>query len=95
MSDSIYEINKNLIDQFGRDLSSGLPNFRLVKTTGQTEKRYLEHNVFSSDGNIYLRTDKGVEEVPKYEAIFDDMWVLEHIEPTIGNPYLECVTKLS
>lgn len=93
MSD-IYDINKKLIEKYGRDQVQNLPKFRVVWSSSQYEKRYGEYEIFS-DAGIYLRTDKGVEEVPKYLPEYPDMWVLEELRPTAGNPYLEMVVKFS
>lgn len=82
-----------LKDNYGLDANTGQPNFRIF-TTKQTEKRYEEFNIFTDNG-IFLRTEKGVNEVEKYPAEFDNLWVLERLIPTIGNPYLEQVAKLS
>lgn len=94
MSDSIYDINRRLIDKYGRDVVTNEPKFRVVWSTTQLEKRYGEFEIFT-EGGIYLRTEKGVSEEPKYLPEFPDMWVLEQIMDTAGNPYLEMVVKFS
>ena len=48
----------------------------LGQVTHQTEKRMGEFNIFY--GSIYLRTEKGLKEVPKYP--YDrDRWILEKL----------------
>lgn len=95
MSESIYDLNRQLINEYGRDISNNLPKFRIVWTSTQKEKRYEEFAVFDESGNHYLRTETGVHEVDKYGPTQQDMWVLERLLPTAGNPYLEMVTKYS
>lgn len=90
--ETVEEINNRLVDVYGRDINNGLPKFRIVWSTDQREKRYGEFEVW--DGDRYLRTEKGVSEVQKYGE-FPNMWVLERLEPTVGNPYVEMVTNYS
>tara|TARA_R110000868_G_scaffold16913_7_gene74964 strand:- start:928 stop:1479 length:552 start_codon:yes stop_codon:yes gene_type:complete len=94
MSDSIYDINHRLIEKYGRDIATNEPRFRVVWTSTQLEKRYGEFEVFS-EGGIFLREEKGVREEPKYLPEYPDMWVLEQLVETAGNPYLEMVVKWS
>lgn len=93
--EDIESLNKKLVDNYGLDIGLGIPKFRLVWSTTARETRYSEYEVFSESGDIYLRTEKGVEkDVPKY-PLNEDMWVLEQIQSTAGNPYLEMVAKWS
>lgn len=82
----IFSIDKYSI--LGTDSSVDLPKFRIVWSTGLTEKRYGEYEIFSESGDVYLRTEKCVEEVEKY-PMWPDKYVLEHLLPADGNPYLE------
>ncbi len=94
MSEGVQEINKLLIDNYGMDVCLGLPKFRIVWTSSQFEKRYEKYSIYS-EGGIFLREEEGVFEVPKYSGNFKDMWVLERLMSTEGNPYLEMVAKYS
>ena len=74
MVDSLA-INRWLLDRYGKVTWADLPRYRVSWTTGQTEKRLIkDRNVFS--GPIFLRTESGVFEVPKY-PFNKDRWVLE------------------
>ena len=92
-SDNVFDINRKLLDKYGRDTVLNQPRFRVVWSTSQIEKRYGEFEIFS-EGGIFLRTERGVSEVRKYEE-YPDMWVLEQLQPTAGNPYLEHIVKFS
>jgi len=92
--DSIEEINKKLAEEYGNDLVLNLPKYRLVWTTNQLEKRFGIFRVFTETG-IFLREECEVKEVRKYPFSYEDMWVLEAIMSTTGNPYLEMVTSWS
>lgn len=93
--DDVIIINERLIEYFGKDVAIDKPNFRIVWTNSELEKRYDEFAIFTESG-IYLRTEKGVHEVHKYEQEFQrNKWVLERLVSTAGNPYLERVTPYS
>lgn len=93
--DDIKSINDKLIENYGLDIGLGIPRFRIVWSTTARETRYSECEVYSESGDVWLRTEKGIEkDAPKYPA-FEDMWVLEQIQDTVGNPYLLMVTKWS
>jgi len=94
MSESVEEINKLLIDNYGMDISVNLPKFRIVWTTSQFEKRFEKYQVYTP-GGIFLREEQGVFEVPKYANDMKDKWVLEKLMSTNGNPYLQQVAKFS
>ena len=94
MSSDIFDINRKLLEKYGRDTVLNQPRFRVVWSTTQIEKRYGEFEIFSESGDIFLRTEKGVSEVRKYEE-YPDMWVLEQLQDTAGNPYLEHIVKFS
>ena len=61
--ESITDINARLKSRFGCD-PLGRPNYRLVWSTGETEKRLGTFTDYF--GMIYLRTVTEVREVPKY-----------------------------
>jgi hypothetical protein len=95
MGESVHDINIKIKETYGCHIETGDPKFRISWTTDQFEKRYEEFEVFTESGAIYLRTEKGVSQVPKYSHDHRDMWVLERLLPTVGNPYLEMVCKYS
>ena len=78
--ESIDTINNRLKDRMGM-FNDGRPKFRLVNANTQTETRFGEWNDFY--GHIFLRSWKGVREVPKYPQ-FKDKWILEQLVP---NPH--------
>jgi hypothetical protein len=68
-------INQRLEDYYGREID-GRAHYRVVWSTSQIETRIGEFNEFY--GSIYLRTFKGVKQLPKYP--FDkDRWVVEKL----------------
>lgn len=79
--ESIEVINARLKDVYGLDLSTSLPNYRIVWTSSQYETRCNEagFDIYNSEG-IFLRTEFGPKEVEKYGA-FPNMWVLEVLIP--------------
>jgi len=79
------EINKKLVENYGRDLY-GNPNYRVVWSTSQTERRFGTFEDYF--GDIYLRTVTEVREVPKY-PLYPDFWVFEKATPNSGNPELK------
>lgn len=56
----------------------GRAMFRIVWADEQLEKRHGRFDIFS--GPIYLRTEVGVKEVPKY-PYYKGCWVLEKLDP--------------
>lgn len=73
------KINQWLKDSYGNVTWGDHAKYRVSWTTGQTEKRFIrDRNVFA--GPIFLRTETGVFEVPKYP--YDkDRWALEKCIP--------------
>lgn len=69
-------LNRHLKDAYGTTLD-GLPKFRVVNTHNLTEKRFGTFNEHT-EGGIFLREVKGIQEVPKYPFI-RDRWILEHL----------------
>ena len=68
-------INATLDVRYGRDLIRNKPRYRIAWSTAQTEFRYGSHDIYY--GHIYIRTETGLTEVPKYPQ-FPDCYVLEH-----------------
>ena len=77
MAESIELINTQLKDHFGRDVVNGLPNWRVVWSNDQYEKRFGEWNDYTKEG-IFIRTVTEIREVPKYGWI-KEKWVLEKL----------------
>lgn len=85
------EINEKLLNHFGKDLYNN-PNYRIVWSSNQLEKRFGNYEDYSESGDIFLREVKEVREVKKY-PLFEDFWILEFITPNIANDELK--SKLS
>ena len=68
-------INWILEKRFGKELT-GEPRFRISWSDSQIEKRLGTYNIYS--GPIFLRTETGVREVPKYPYI-KERFVLERL----------------
>lgn len=83
-------INKAIAEKYGKSIT-GDPIYRLTQNQRNlTEKRRGIFNIFY--GHIFIRTEKGVKEVPKYNYIDDGIWILEKFDYT-NNP--ELATKSS
>lgn len=79
LRESIESINKRLLDEYGSDISSNKPKFRVVFSDSQYENRIMTH------------TDKGFELVhpevcfvPKYKQYISHRYILERLTPVIG-----------
>jgi hypothetical protein len=77
-------INKRLENLYGKELD-GRQKFRLVWSSSQLEVRVGEFSVYS--GGIFLRTETGAREVPKY-GYAPERWILEKTEYHPVNPEL-------
>ncbi len=96
MNTEVVLYNALLRQEYGEMPGSALPRFRVVWSTEQYEHRWGIYNIFSESGDIFLREERGVFYVPKYDNYeWKDCWVLERLASTAGNPYLEGITKLS
>jgi len=96
MSESIdLVINPRLKDHYGIHTETNQPNFRVVWSSDQFEKRRGKFAVFDDTGVYFLREIEEVTEVPKYDPHNQDMWILERLLPTVGNPYLEGIVNFS
>lgn len=74
--DQVEEINNSLLFKYGR--FEDRPKYRLVWSSLQFEKRYVEGTEYF--GPIKLRDVKGIQEMPKYPRS-RDRWVLEILIP--------------
>lgn len=78
-------INEELLRKYGKDIA-GRPMYRIVQNTRSfTEKR--KGNVSTFAGLIFIREEFGVHEVPKYNYVPEDFWILEQLFYTT-NPEL-------
>ena len=64
--ENISAINKRLVELYGKSID-GRPNFRVVFSDTQYEKRFGTFEVCM--GNIFLREETCLKEVPKYPYI--------------------------
>jgi hypothetical protein len=79
----IRKLNKLLAENYWKTID-GKPVFRIVWGAAQTEKRVGEFHDFW--GEIYLRTFRGMREVPKYPSPDQkERWILEKFIP-MNNP---------
>src|SRR5258706_5451002 len=85
--ETIESINKRLIDHFGL-FENGEPNFRVVWSEDQREKRFM---AYTDEGFALLIPE--VREVRKYSYI-RDKYILERIVP-VPDSASELTTKLS
>ena len=79
------EINRKLKENYGRDFQDR-PNFRLVFSADQFEKRYGEFEDWY--GKVYLRSYNGVRTVPKYQES-PPAWVLEKMERNVSTEIVD------
>jgi len=70
----VETINQRLIDHYGKDIVTGNPNFRIVFSDDQFEKRWVEH---SREGFQLL--NKRVEERPKYRQYIQSKYLIERL----------------
>jgi hypothetical protein len=74
--ETIRVINNRLIEYFGKSID-GRPNFRVVFSDTQFEKRFGTFEVYV--GPLFLREETCLKEVPKYPYI-DGKHVLEELK---------------
>jgi hypothetical protein len=89
--ESVEEINRRLVDRFGKDVALNNPNYRVVNTAGLTEHRLGTFTDLDSNGN-FIREVREVREVEKY-PYYENSWVLERLSPNLVNP--ELIAKVS
>jgi hypothetical protein len=73
----IDQINVQLAEKYGREVSSNRPIFRIINSNSTTEKRLGDYNDFTNSG-IFIRSVREVREVLKY-AYLRDTWILERL----------------
>lgn len=78
-------INSRLLESYGR--AYDLPLFRVVYSNSQREKRYGTF-IKETEAGLYLGQETCVREVEKY-PFYNDMWILEIIQPNISNPEIQ------
>ena len=89
---TVDEINKKLIDYYGK-FETGEPNWRLVWSEDQYEKRHGEYEDRTPEG-ILIRRVTEWREVPKYRQWIPKKWVLETLVVVpVGT--MELTTKTS
>jgi hypothetical protein len=87
MSDiDAYEINRRLINVYGRAVDRDLPNFRVVRSETQIEKRKSQ----VTEEGIQLPFGSVIREIPKYPWL-PDCWVLEVYCPSINEMLRDAV----
>ena len=89
LHDEVIKINEYLIRDYGRDVATGLPRFRIVWSDNEMEVRKGPFNIYS--GNLFLRTEPGPKKMHKYTYIHQK-YVLEMLTDT---PVTDVVNSLS
>jgi hypothetical protein len=90
--ESVETLNKRLRDFYGL-FETNEPKWRLGHSS-QTELQVGRFNVFTEAG-LYLRTEEGVREVPKYPFIKPPKWILERLVPVNTDAELKLTKKTS
>jgi hypothetical protein len=75
----VERINKKLGELYGKNLS-GKHNFRVIWSDDQLEFRDGTFNDYY--GSVFVRTFKGIRQVPKYSYI-KERWILEILVPPV------------
>jgi hypothetical protein len=88
LREPIEDINRKLLEEFGREMSKELPRFRVVFSEDQFEKRITE---FSDEGFELQQPE--VRTLPKYRQYIKEKYVLERYIPVTGETDL--VDKMS
>lgn len=76
----IETLNRNLINFYGKDQSTNLPNWRIVWSEDQFEFRQGEYEDRTSEGLLIRRVNE-VRFVPKYRQWTPKKWCLEGLIP--------------
>lgn len=79
LRESIEDINKKLVDEYSRDISDGRPNYRIVWSDDQYEKRITTHD---DRGNEYIHPE--VKILPKYKQYIRHRYILERLTVVEG-----------
>src|SRR5678815_197989 len=81
--DIVERINKQLRDEYGIEVTSDRPIYRVVWSNNQYEKRLMHY----TDAGVELLTPE-VREVPKYKQWAKDRYILEKLQ-YIESPLLK------
>src|SRR6266853_2675146 len=79
LREPIEDINKKLLEEFGRDLSNSKPRFRVVFSEDQYEKRLTN---CTDEGFELIRPE--VRTLPKYKQYVREKYILERLVPVTG-----------
>ena len=79
LREPIEWINEQLIEHYSRDISDGRPNYRVVWSDDQFEKRITTHD---EHGNQYIFPE--VHLLPKYRQYIRHRYVLERLTVVLG-----------
>jgi hypothetical protein len=83
----VKSINKLIREHFGIDGNTGMPRYRISWSDSEREDRYGTFEIWY--GSIFLRTEEGVRNVPKYPYI-KQRWILEKLFYLTGkNPEIQ------
>lgn len=79
-------VNKRLLDNYGVGVEDQ-PRYRVVWSTSQYE---MLTAIFTktTEAGIYLGEELATRSTPKY-SMYVDYWILEFVEPNLGNPELK------
>jgi len=79
LREPIEDINQKLINNYGRSIDDGRPNWRVVWSDDQYEKRKVTHN---DKGEELMYPE--IRLMPKYKQYIRHRYVLERLQPVIG-----------
>lgn len=79
LRESIEYINEKLLAEYGRSIDDGRPNYRVVWSDDQLEKRVVTHD---THGNELILPE--VDLRPKYRQYIRHRYVLERLTVVIG-----------
>jgi hypothetical protein len=86
-TEDVTVLNRRLVDYFGKD-QANYPKFRLVWSTDQRERRFVQDKSVFTDYGLFLRYETGWVVTEKY-PLFQDKWILEELMELHGrNPEL-------
>lgn len=88
LREPIESINRQLLNEYGSDIASNKPKFRVVFSDDQYENRIVTH---TSEGFELLHPE--VRFVPKYKQYIKDRYILERLTPVVGETDL--IEKIS
>jgi hypothetical protein len=79
LRESIESINEKLVENYNRDIGDGRPNYRVVWSDDQFEKRITTHD---SHGNQLIHPE--VRLLPKYKQYIRHRYILERLTLITG-----------